>query len=388
MNTKDKHEMDYYLLLALAVLIVYGLVVLSSASFVLGYQKFGDSFYYVKHQLTFGLLPGILALLIAQKIPYIFFKKISFWLFLFSIFLLVLVFVPGIGLELGGAQSWIVVGGVSFQPAELLKLSFILYLASWLENRGQGIKNFKYGFLPFIVLLGIVSLLIVKQPDIGTLSIIIASAIGMYYIAGAPLYHLFALGGIGSFLFYILIKLEPYRLSRITAFLNPEKDSLGIGYQARQAILAVGSGGLLGLGLGQSRQKFAYLPEVAADSIFAVMAEELGFVVTFLFLVLFFYIIYRILKNAYFAPDYFARLTAVGIAVWFAWQAFINIGAMIGLVPLTGIPLPFVSYGGTALFVNLAAMGIILNISKYTKKTPLKGQLIKVKRTRIIKRKR
>ncbi len=389
MQMSEKHEMDYLLFFALFVLVVLGLIALSSASFVLGYQnKDGDSFFYLKHQVIFGLIPGIMSFFVIHKIPYKFWKKIAFWFFLFSVGLLFMVFVPGIGRELGGARSWIFVNGISFQPSELVKFSFIVYLAFWLENRGQGVKNFKNGFIPFVILLGIVSLLIIKQPDIGTLSIIVVSAIAVYFVAGAPIRYLISLGVAGMSAFYALILLEPYRLRRITAFLNPEEDSLGIGYHARQAILAIGSGGVLGLGLGQSRQKFAYLPEVAADSIFAVMAEEMGFIVTSLFLALFFYIVYRILKNAYYAPDHFSRLVLVGIATWFGWQGFVNIGAMLGLLPLTGVPLPFVSYGGTALFVNLSAMGLVINITKYTQSTPLKGNLIKIKRTKIIKRKR
>jgi cell division protein FtsW len=252
------------------------------------------------------------------------------------------------------------------QPSEIVKLTFLLYLAAWLEKRKEKVKDFAYGFLQFLVYLGIVAILIILQPDIGTVSIIIFTSIAVFYVAGARFSHIaLVLTGTATGLF-ALIKIAPYRVERLTAFLNPSVDPQGVGYHINQALLAVGSGGWLGLGLGQSKQKFQYLPEVAGDSIFAIMAEELGFIIIVIFIVLFFMIFWRMIKIASKTEDFFGHLVAVGIGVWILGQFFVNVGAMLRLVPLTGLPLPLVSYGGTAMMVMMAAVGIVVNISKQT----------------------
>jgi len=249
-----------------------------------------------------------------------------------------------------------------------------LFLAAWLDKRGKGIKEFTTGVIPFVAILGVATALIIAQPDLGTLTVIAASAVAMFFVAGARLWHIAALFSLGVGFLAIAIKLEPYRLQRFTIFLNPALDPEGAGYQINQALLAVGSGGLFGLGLGQSRQKFNYLPEPAGDSIFAILAEELGFIRVMLVLVVFLLLAYQGFQVARKAPDNFGRLLATGITTWFVAQAFINIGALIGILPLTGIPLPFVSFGGTALVVSMAAAGILINISRYTKDSPSKRQ--------------
>lgn len=361
------HQSDYSLIIIFGIIVVFGLVMLSSATSVIGYSKFQDSYWYLKHQLLSGFLPGLVLFFLLSKIDYQRWKKFSFLFLILSVVLLCLVFVPGIGADYGtDSRSWLNIFGFSIQPAEIVKLTFILYLAAWLNKRKERVQSFAYGFVPFLIYVGLVAGLIIAQPDIGTLGIILMISFIIFFTAGAKIKHLLLafLGGLGGMA--ILIKIAPYRLHRLTAFLNPEDDPLGIGYHINQALLAIGSGGWLGVGLGHSRQKFQYLPEVAGDSIFAVMAEELGFVVTLLLIILFILLFAKMIKIADHAPDFFGHLVAVGVATWIAGQFFINIGAMMGLLPLTGLPLPLVSYGGTAMMMAMAGMGVVVNISKYT----------------------
>jgi cell division protein FtsW len=248
----------------------------------------------------------------------------------------------------------------------MAKLSIIIYLAAWLESRGtHKIKDVFEGLLPFLGIMGLIGFLIIKQPDTGTLGVIVISSFAIFFISGARIQHLASLGAIGTLVLWILVKIEPYRLDRISAFLDPGADPQGIGYQINQALLAVGSGGILGVGLGHSRQKFNYLPEPVGDSIFAVIGEELGLIGAAMLVILFVALAMRGIKIAKNAPDMFGKLLAAGITIWIVMQAFINISANIALVPLTGIPLPFISYGGTSLVFLMAAVGILLNISKH-----------------------
>ncbi|KKQ78693.1 MAG: Stage V sporulation protein e [Parcubacteria group bacterium GW2011_GWC2_38_7] len=364
------HAPDLILFLAFLVLIIFGLFILSSAGAALGYQNFGDSYYFVKHQILNGLIPGILLFCILVNINYQIWKRFTLPLLLISIASLIIVFIPGIGSTYGTAHSWINIFGFSFQPAELVKLTFLLYLAIWLEKRGvHGVKDLYYGFLPFLFVLGIISALMLMQPDMGSLSIIIFLAMAVFFASGAKFKHvaMIIVGGMVSI--YFLMTQSAYRAARLTTFLHPELDPQGIGYHINQAFLAIGSGGFWGRGFGLSRQKFQYLPEATGDSIFAIMAEELGFIVCILILGLFIFILWRGLKVARHSPDQFGRLVAIGILSWFLFQAFFNIASMVGLVPMTGIPLPFISYGGSALAISMGAIGILLNVSRQTKKT-------------------
>ncbi len=346
------------------VLVVFGLIILASVSSVVGFTNFGNNYYYFKHQFLFGLLPGLFLFFLCSKIPYKFWQKNAKWFLLASIAFLFLVFVPKIGVEYNNAKSWINLSFATIQPAEIMKLALIIYLAAWFAKSKEHIKSFSHGLIPFLILLGVVAGLVALQPDIGTMSIIVIIAVGIYFTAGAKWSHLISLFLFSAGIFTLLIKLAPYRLNRIIAFLNPTIDTQGIGYHINQALIAVGSGGLFGLGFGKSLQKFEYLPEVSGDSIFAIMAEELGFIFSVLFIILFFYFIFKIFKIAKFAPDNFTRLFCAGMAIWIGSQAVFNIGAMIGILPLTGVPLPFVSYGGTSLIVLMAGSGILVNISK------------------------
>jgi len=356
---------DKTLLTVVSILLVFGLIMIASAGVIYSETRFADGYYFFKKQLISGVLPGMIALYVFSKLDYHFWKKVAVPMFFTSVVFLILVFVPGIGSSIYGASRWIQLGPLSFQPSEMTKLSIIIYLAAWLESRGTTrIKDFFEGMLPFLGIMGLIGFLIMKQPDTGTLGVIVLTSFAIFFVAGARTAHLASMGAMGVAALWILIKIEPYRFNRILAFLDPGADPQGIGYQINQALLAVGSGGFWGVGLGHSRQKFNYLPEPVGDSIFAVMGEEIGMVGASMLVILFVILAMRGIKIAKNAPDAFGRLIATGITMWIVLQAFVNIGANIALIPLTGIPLPFISYGGTSLVFLMAAIGILLNISK------------------------
>lgn len=358
------HQPDFTLLITIALLLFFGLMFLSSASASLGFYKYDDTYRFLKQQITHGLLPGLFFFYLALRINYDNYRKLAWLGLITSFILLILVFLTSLSGDFS-AQSWIILGGFSFQPAELVKLLLIIFLAAWFEKKGSDITDLKKTTIPFVIIIALISFLIIKQPDIGTLSIIGLTALSIYYLAGAKLTHLATILGAGALAFIAMIKAAPYRMNRITSWLNPDVDPQGIGWQIKQSLIAVGSGGWFGLGLGSSRQK-TYLPQPANDSIFAVIAEEIGFVFSVAFIILFIVLIYRGFKIARESNDNFAKLLAMGISVWMALQVFINIGGMIKLMPLTGVPLPFISLGGTNLVVTLIAMGILTNISKFT----------------------
>ncbi|MFA5358908.1 MAG: putative lipid II flippase FtsW [Patescibacteria group bacterium] len=359
---------DYFLIGVIAILLLFGLTILSSAGAPISYQKFGDPYYLVKHQILVGLLPGIFFFFFFLRLDYDKLKKIAFPLLVGSIILLSVVFIPGLRSEYGTARSWINIFGFSLQPAEIVKLSFLIYLAAWLDSRSERkVQDLKSGFIPFVLVLGIISILMLLQPDVGTLSIIILSALVVYFVGGGSWRHMIIIAVAGLAGLLALIKIAPYRMARFTAFLHPEKDPQGQAYHIWQSLIAIGSGGFWGVGLGHSRQKFSYLPEVTGDSIFAVISEEFGFIFTIIFIFLLLVFAYRGIRLAKSAPDRFARLLTIGIISWLVLQSFVNIASMLSLMPMTGVPLPFVSYGGTALMTSLAAIGILANISKFSK---------------------
>lgn len=343
-------------------------MILTSASSAVGYERFGDSYYFLKHQFFSGVIPGLIIMLILMRIPYEKYRKYAFPMLLISIGLLALVFIPGVGRDYGTfANSWVAIAGFSFQPAEIVKLTFLLYLAAWMEKRSEQLKDFNAGLVPFLAILGVIALLMLLQPDIGTLSVIAAMAFIVYFVAGGPVVFIGGLGVMASVAFWVMVKSSEYRYDRWMTFLHPELDPQGVGYQINQALLAIGSGGIFGRGYGHSLQKFQYLPEVAGDSIFAVMSEELGFVFTTAFLVVLLMLILRGLKIAEHAKDDFGKYLVVGIVGWIGFQAFVNIGSMVGMMPITGVPLPFMSFGGTSLAVSLAAIGVVLSVSREAK---------------------
>ncbi|PJA45862.1 putative lipid II flippase FtsW [Candidatus Uhrbacteria bacterium CG_4_9_14_3_um_filter_41_35] len=365
MKNNKTQKFDLTFLLLVFGIVIFGLIILASASGPVAYERFGDSYYFLKHQIFQGLIPGLIAFSVTFFTPYIFWQKNAFPMLLLSLFLLILVFIPGIGADFGTfAHSWVAIGNFSFQPAEIAKFTFLIYLAAWTGKRGKEIKNVNEGLIPFLVILVVMSGLILMQPDMGTLTIIAAMSFAVYFVAGGSLPHLLGIGGLGLTAFWVLISSSPYRAERFTTFMHPEYDPQGIGYQINQALLAIGSGGLMGRGYGHSLQKFQYLPEVIGDSIFAVMSEELGFIFTVSYLLLFLFLLYRGFKIAEGAEDAFGKYFTVGVMTWIGVQAFVNIGAMVSILPITGVPLPFLSYGGTSLIIILAAIGLVLNISR------------------------
>ncbi len=357
---------DYILLSVIAILVVFGLIMISSASIALSQERFHESYYYLKNQVFRGLLPGIILGIIAYFIPYQFWRKIALPLFIISIAGLFLVFFPHLGLEYGGAKRWISFASITFQPSEILKLPLIIYLAAWLSNKEEEIKRFSTGVVPFVLLVGVACFLILFEPDLGTAGVIGLTSLFIFTLAGAKMaYVLLILFGAAALgLLFIKLNVFPHATSRVLTLLHPELDPQGIGYQINQALLALGSGGFFGLGLGQSLQKFRYLPQPASDSIAAVIGEELGFFGLFCLLLLFIIFAFRGFKIARQAPDNFGRLLAGGITGWIIFQTLINLTAVSGLIPLTGITLPFISLGGSSLAITLTAMGILLNISK------------------------
>jgi cell division protein FtsW len=364
-QSKQTGEADYLLLSYFLLLLLFGLIMLTSASSVSAFDKFGDTYFFIKRQLLFGVLPGTVSFFIFSKLPYDILKKFGMWIFYISMALLVAVLIPGVGATLNtGARSWLIIAGFSLQPAELGKIGMVFFLAHHLSVQGKKIEDLKEGFLSSLAL-GLAPVgLVVLQPDIGTASILFAICFGMLFIARAKMSHLGGLALVAVIAFLILIAIAPYRAARFTTFLHPELDPQGIGYHINQAFLAIGSGGWFGLGLGHSQQKFQYLPEVHADSIFAVIAEESGFFITTGFIVLLVLVALRGLRVAKYSPDDYGRILAAGIIIWLTIQSFFNIAAMVGLMPITGVPLPFVSHGGSALVIALTAVGVLINISR------------------------
>lgn len=362
----NQHEPDKSLIITAGIIIVFGLIMLSSASSVVAYDKFqGDSYYYFKHQI-FGLILGIVAFWIFSKVDYHFWKKHAFKLLIFSIFLLLLVFIPGLSADYGKARSWINIFGFSLQPSEFVKISFLLYLAAWLESRGKKLSDFHQGTGPFVIILGFIAFLMLLQPDMGTLFIIAIISLIVYFVGGGKISHILTIIILGSVVFTGMVFLKPYQMNRFKCMLNPDFSSQGVCYQINQSLIAVGSGGWFGRGIGQSRQKFMYIPEVSSDSIFAIIGEEVGLIFSSILVILYIFLFYRGYLISKYAPDGFGRILAIGIVGWIVIQAVLNIGGMINLMPMTGVPLPFISYGGSAIMSSLLALGILVNISKQT----------------------
>lgn len=361
-NSSSLHNKS--LLIAVLALVVIGLVTIASAGVFYGETRFGDDYFFLKRQLI-GVSIGFVALFAFQYIDYHLWRRLAFPLFVVTLLSLVAVLIPGIGDRVYGASRWLSIGPFSFQPSEMAKLSFVLYLAAWFSRRDRTMAgDFLDDLVPFLIVLGLLGFLILKQPDTGTFGLIFLISVAVYFIAGAKISHLVGLFAAGMTTLAILIKVAPYRLQRFLVFMNPDFDPKGAGYQINQALIAIGSGGLFGLGLGLSRQKFNYLPEPVTDSIFAIFSEEWGFFVSVLLIGLFVFVAWQGLRIARYAPDDFGRYAAAGIVAWVVFQAFINIAAATALIPLTGIPLPFVSYGGTSIVFLMAAMGILIRIGK------------------------
>ncbi|MBU4479864.1 putative lipid II flippase FtsW [Patescibacteria group bacterium] len=385
-------RLDYCLFFVIVIFLIAGISFLATISAPASLKKFETTNYYLIHQLIWGFLPGILLGLFCFLIPLNFIRKISPFLLLANLIAFIALLLPQIGSRFWGATRWLDLGLFGFQPSEFFKIISILYLSSWLSGRlgrqsretgilktrksSYGAKSdtsagsrygFKRVFLPFVVFLTIVAIALACQKDVSTLGIIGATALVIYFAAGTPIWHSFLIiiGAVSGLA--LLIKYETYRMSRLIVFLHPETDPMGIGFQMKQALITIGSGGLGGRGLGLSSQKFGFLPQSMSDSTFAIIAEELGFIGCIFLISLFLTFLWVGLMIAQRANDKFSQLAALGITFWIVIQGFVNIGSMIGLLPLTGIPLPFISYGGSHIVAELIGAGILLNIARHAK---------------------
>lgn len=365
MPTK-KTTPDIILMILTFSLLAIGLIMVYSASAVWAEYKFDDSFFFAKRQMLFAGV-GIAAMFFIMNIDYWTWKTWAKLLLIICFVLLVLVLIPGVGNVRNGSRSWIGIGAFSIQPSEFMKLAMIAFLAKYLSIRQKFITSFKKGLAPSLGLVFLAFGMIMLQPDLGTGTVMVGTCIVMIFIAGARISHFVFLGLIGVAGFVALVLSAPYRIKRITSFLDPWEDPLGSGFQIIQSLYAIGPGGLFGLGLGQSRQKFFYLPEPQTDFIFAILAEELGFIGGSLILLLFSLLLWRGIRIALGAPDQYGSFLAVGIIAMIAIQVMINIGVVTGLMPVTGITLPFLSYGGSSLTLMLMAVGVLLNISRHSR---------------------
>ncbi|GIO13291.1 stage V sporulation protein E [Cohnella xylanilytica] len=363
---KSRNAPDIWMIVATLGILAIGVVMVYSASAVAAFHDYGDKFYYVKRQLLFAAI-GVCAMFATMNVDYARLRKWAFAGLIVCFALLLVVLVPGIGVVRGGARSWLGIGSFGIQPSEFMKLAMILFLARLLSERQNRLDSFARGLLPPLAILGAAFGLIMLQPDLGTGAVMIGASLLVIYVAGAKVRHLGGLALLGVAGLAGLIAAAPYRLLRITAFLDPWKDPLGAGYQSIQSLYAIGPGGLVGLGLGMSRQKYNYLPEPQTDFIFSILAEELGFIGGTLLLLLFLLLIWRGLRTAITISDPFGSFLAAGIVGIIATQVLMNVGVVIGLLPVTGITLPLVSYGGSSLTLLLTALGILLNLSRYSR---------------------
>ena len=360
-------KVDKIFLATVIFLTVFGFSVFASASLSL-LARSGAKFSSIAfNQTFFGLFLGSLACFVLSKIHYRVWRKFALYIFLAGITLTLLVFAPGLGFEHSGAKRWLSIGGISFQPAEFLKIAFVIYFAAWLSGVKEKTATFRYGLLPFLALIGIVGAIMLKQPDTDGLVVIAMAGLGIFVAAGARWRDILVLILTMLMVITTTAYFRPYIMNRFLTFFNPAANSRDAGYQIQQSLIAIGSGEMFGRGFGQSIQKFKFLPESMGDSIFAVAAEEFGFVGSIFIISAFVFLVFRGFKIALKSPDMFGGLLVVGIVILVISQSFINIASMLGVIPLSGLPLTFFSQGGTAMFFTLAEMGIILNVSRYKK---------------------
>lgn len=363
---KVKTAPDIWLVAATGMLLLIGVLMVYSASAVIAYHKFDDSLFYAKRQLLFAVL-GVLSMFWVTRMDYGVFRKWSKPALIVCFILLVIVLIPGVGILRNGARSWLGIGAFSIQPSEFMKLAMIVFLAHWLADHQRDLTRLKSGLVPPLGILMLAFGLIMLQPDLGTGSVLFATGLTMIFVAGMRVKHLMAMIGLGVAGFVALIASAPYRMQRITGFLDPWQDPLGSGYQIIQSLYAIGPGGLMGVGYGMSKQKHLYLPEPQTDFIFSVAAEELGFLGGGTIILLFAIVVWRGLHIAFNAPDLPGTLMALGVTGMLGIQAIMNIGVVTGAFPVTGITLPLLSYGGSSLTLTLLAVGVLLNISRYAR---------------------
>ena len=356
---------DYLLLVATVMLVITGLLAVYTSSFAVGYHEFGNTNYFVARQAVFALL-GVAALVVFMRMDYNRLRAWSVPMLLLALLGLIAVLLPGPGVERNGAERWLVFGPVSIQPSEFAKLAVIIYIAAWLASRGTDINKFSLGFVPFVLLLGIIGGLVIAEPDMGTTIIIFLTASTLFFVAGAPLSHLGLLIAVGGIISYAVILQRDYQLDRLAIFVSPESDPEGGGFQIAQLLVALGSGGPLGLGWGEGRQKFFYVPGSHTDGVFAILGEEIGFLGLLAILGLFAFFIWRSVMVTLGSRDRFSMLLCIGVISWIAGQTLINIGGITRTIPLTGVPMPFLSYGGSSLIMVMAAVGVLLSVSRYS----------------------
>lgn len=362
-------KIDKFFLTIVLLLIFIGVAMFVSASLGILVKNQKTFYSVLVSQLALGLTLGLVGMYFALKINYKFLRKYSFFIFLMSILLTAAVFVPSLGSSHGGAERWVKIGPFgTFQPVEFLKFGFIIYFAAWLSWAKTRVKNFKFGILPLAIMLTIIAFILFKQPDTKSFILITVTGICMLFITGVPMKYILGVGlgtivVLGSLVFF-----TPYLQERVKTFINPSVDPQGSSYQIQQSLIAIGSGGVFGRGFGQSIQKFSYLPEPQGDSIFAVLGEELGFVGAVAIIILYMLFALRGLRIANRSPDLFSRLLVSGIVIMITAQSFMNIASIVGVFPLTGVPLVFMSHGGTSLLIDLIAVGIVLQISKFSSK--------------------
>lgn len=360
----NKKPLDFPILLTTIILIAFGIVMVFSASYYYSAQRWGDSLYFFKRQCMWAVV-GLISMIVVSKIDYWKLQKYSRLFLIVSILLLVLVLVFGV--SRGGATRWLNFGGFSLQPSEIAKFAIIFFIADTIARDKNRIKYFFKGMLPILIVVGIIFVLILLQPNLSTAGSVLILTLIMLYVGGARLPYLGGLIGLGAAGAALLVIIEPYRFRRFTAFVDPWADSLDTGWQLIQSLYSLGSGGLFGLGLGSSRQKLLYLPYPETDFIFAIIGEELGFLGAIFLILLFLTLIWRGIQVAINAPDMFGSLLAAGIISMIAIQVVINIAVVTASMPPTGLPLPFISYGGSSLAIFMTSIGVLLNISKHTK---------------------
>jgi len=357
-------KFDYILGGTGLVLLFLGVLIITGVSSVVSRDNFGNTTHYLTHQILYGILPGLILTAVFFFAPIKLFKKFSWAAAAINLLLMIFVFIPGIGIIAGGAPRWLNLHFLSFQPSEFLKLSFALYVANWLSNPMRKTNSNKYTLIPFLIIAGVIAVLLAKQSDLGTLGIISFMAGIMYFTAQTPLLHLALLVSLGFSCLIVLVATSSYRMTRLKVMLGLIEDPMGLGYHIKQILIAIGAGGIFGAGLGLSAQKYGFVPQTMSDSIFAIFSEETGFFGAICLIALYLIIFWRAASIAKNSKDDFSKIFAIGFASWICSQAFINMGAMTGLIPLTGVPLPFISYGGSHIISELAGMGILLNISR------------------------
>lgn len=352
------------LFLSVLLISIFGIVMIYSASYIWAEYKYNDAFKFVKNQGLF-LIIGIILMILISKVNYNIYKDKAKVILISCIILLVLVLIPGIGTIRNGSRSWFGIGSFGMQPSEFTKLGLIIFVSKYLASNDKRVKDIKHGVLPIILVLGFIFGLIMLQPDFGTGSIIVVTIIVLLFVGGVDFKFFLKIGVIGVIGVVILIAIAPYRLARILSFLDPWSDPLGSGFQIIQSLYAIGPGGLFGYGLGNSRQKHFFLPEPQTDFIFSIISEELGFFGCLLVVIMFFIICYQGFKISRRSNDKFAKFLSFGIIFQISFQACMNLMVVTGVIPVTGVTLPFLSYGGSSLLITLVSIGIVLNISRF-----------------------